>query len=98
MNTELFPVLTNYDEVVIKIHFPLPLGYPYVSLPYSFQNSALVSSIQKGFLRLLYLKQQFSRPGQATKNGDHLEMGNKRDKSYNCLSVWPGASKHQMCR
>lgn len=44
-----------------------------------------------------YLKQQFSRPGQATKNGDPLGMGNKRDKSYNCLSVWPGASKHQMC-
>lgn len=26
-----------------------------------------------------YLKQQFSRPGQAAKNGDPLEMGNKRD-------------------
>lgn len=43
-----------------KDTLPSAPGYPYVSLPYSFQNSALVSSIQKGFLRLLYLKQHFS--------------------------------------
>ena len=45
-----------------------------------------------------HLKQQSSGQGPATKNDDPLEMGNKRDEPYNCLSIWPGASRHQMRR